>query len=322
MRGWKTLAAVGLVLIIGVGAVGVGAIVVLAQPSGQSGSYPRRPAGAQPQSEQRFEILAPWGGSTTARRLGVTLKELAPGDAKERQLPIHSGVLVETVQPGSPAEKAGIKVGDVFLKINGEFVRSIAQVRRLVNETAVAQQAIVTVYRDGKQLDVSVTPEPASPTQDLLPDDLRRTFDDFRNELPDWLDQSGRAQPRLFQEPFSNPDPRDPWYRGRPFDMSPGASRLGIVVQELGPQLAEYFKVKAGVLVTSVTPGSPAATGGLKAGDVITAVDGKDMKTPADVAQAVRSLPDGAAVALSVTRSGQPTTVKMKVGWRRGTWHV
>ena len=51
---------------------------------------------------------------------------------------------------------------------------------------------------------------------------------------------------------------------------SPGRGRLGVGIQELTPQLAEYFGTKDGVLVTSVEPETPAAKAGLKAGDVIT----------------------------------------------------
>jgi len=287
-------------------------------------------------------------GAPSDRRLGVTLKELTAADAKERKLPAHTGVLVETVQPKGPAEAAGIKVGDVILKINGEGARSIAQVRRLVNETAITQQALVTVFRDGKTIDVPVTPA-ASTTQELLSpgakkdlDDVRRKFEEFRRDLPRLRDrfreQLPRDLPRRFyfwsdpepdprsrpQDPFLVPRLPNPQFRWPLFESSPGASRLGIVVQELGTQLAEYFKVKDGVLVSSVTPQSPAANAGLKAGDVITGIDGKDVKAPDDLLRAIRGVPDGKEATLSVVRAGQPMTIKVKLagGGGRGVWHV
>jgi serine protease Do len=328
MRSWKVLAAVGAVV-----AVVACVIVASAQTEKPSGAYPRRLPGMA--NFDQFEIQAPWGGTTTARRLGVTLKELAPSEATERKLPGHSGVLVETVQPKSPAEKAGIKPGDVIIKINGEIARSIVQVRRLVNETPIGLNALVTVFRGGKTMDLSVAPEPASPSLDLLPDELENRLDEFRKQLP-------RNQPRWFQgpyyfwrEPAPGPDQRKqpntpdltpgaPFNRPRwpLFEWSPGAGRLGVVVQDLSPQLAEYFKVKGGVLIASVTPESAASRAGLKAGDVITAVDGKDVKTPDDLAKAIRDLPDGREVSLSIVRSGTPMTIRAKLGHASGVWHV
>jgi serine protease Do len=80
--------------------------------------------------------------------------------------------------------------------------------------------------------------------------------------------------------------------------------------------------VKGGVLVAAVTPESPAFRAGLKAGDIITAVDGQDVKTPDDLAKATRDLPDGREVSLSVVRNGSPLTIKVKLGNARGVWHV
>jgi serine protease Do len=312
----NVMAAAGAALFLGATAV------PLAQTAGQPGSSNRRYPPVAPQVEQRFEIQAPWGGSTTARRLGVTLKELTPAETTARKLPSHSAVLVETVQPKGPAEKAGMKSGDVILKVNLEPVRSIAQVRRLVNETAIAQQALVTIFRDGKTMDLFVTPEEASLTQDLLPDNLERRLEEFGRQLPRSLDQLRRSQPQLFGEPFTVPRMPSPQFRWPLNESSPGASRLGAVIQELGPQLADYFKVKAGVLVASVTSGSPAAQAGLKAGDVITALNGTDVKVPGDVARAIRDLPDGREVSLSIVRNGAAMTLKVKLGAGRGVWHV
>lgn len=329
MHSWKIRAAVGAVV-----ATLAGASAAAAQTGRPSGMYPPALPGA-PQIEQRYEIPAPWGGSTTARRLGVTLKELTPAEAKERKLPSHSGVLIESVIPKSAADKAGLKAGDVIVQINGESTRSIAQVRRLVNETPMNWNALVSVFRDGKKLDLSVTPEPASPTQDLLPNDLERRLDEFRKQMP-------RNEGRWFQGPFyfwrepapgpdqrkqpNTPDltPGAPFNRPRwpLFEWSPGAGRLGIVVQELGSQLADYFKVKGGVLVASVTPESPASRAGLKAGDVITALDGKDVKSPGELLNALRDLPDGREVSLSIVRNSAAMTIKVKLAAGRNVWHV
>jgi membrane-associated protease RseP (regulator of RpoE activity) len=316
MRSWKGLAVAAT---LAVAAAGAAADAIAA--GGQSGARRDPP---MPAIDQRFEL---WGAPRT-RLLGVTLRELTPAEAKERKLPTHAGVLVETVGSKGPAEAAGMKAGDVIVRINGENVRSIAQVHRLVNETPAGQGALVTVARDGKTMDLSVTPEtaPAGRANDDLRREIQRLFEDLRQRTPrgdefgryfDWGDPPPDQDRR--REPFAVPPPRFRWPL---FEWSPGASRLGIVIQGLEPQLAGYFKVKDGVLVASVTPDTPAAAAGLKAGDVITALDGKAVKTPDDLVRMVRDLPGGQEVSLSVVRSGAPLTIKLKLGASRGVWQV
>ncbi len=309
MRSWKVLAAVGAVVPV-VACV----IVASAQTDKPSGVYPRRLPGMA--SGERFEIQAPWGGSTTARRLGVTLKELTPAEAVKRQLPAHSAVLVETVQPKSAAEKAGIKPGDIVTRINGELARSIVQVRRLINETPIGQNALVTVLRGGKTLDLTVVPEPASPTVDLLPDELGKKLDEFRKQLP-------RNQPRWFQGgTVRRPAAAEPAVRVAALRVDARRRAAGRRRPGADSAARRYFKVKGGVLVASVTPESPASRAGLKAGDVITAIDGKDVKAPNDLLKAIRDLPDGQEVSLSAVRNSAPLTIKVRLGSARGVWHV
>ena len=55
---------------------------------------------------------------------------------------------------------------------------------------------------------------------------------------------------------------------------------------------------------------------------MITAIDGRDVRTPDDVLKAIRDLPDGREVSLSIVRSGAPVTIKVKLANTRGVWHV
>ncbi|MGH9163563.1 MAG: S1C family serine protease [Vicinamibacteraceae bacterium] len=85
---------------------------------------------------------------------------------------------------------------------------------------------------------------------------------------------------------------------------------MGVSVQPLTPQLAEYFGVKSGVLIFSVEADSPAAKAGLRAGDVVTAVEGRAVEDVAAIRRAVRDL-DNRDATLSVTRDGQSRSVKV-----------
>jgi serine protease Do len=250
-----------------------------------------------PQLESRLNLLA-LGGS----QLGVTLRDLDAAAVKLWKLPASTrGVLVETMQPGGPADKAGIRAGDVISDFDGEHVRSARQLRRLLGESPDGLAVNIGVIRDGRRLEFSVTPGPSGGGLD----------DSFAELLRRGLDGNLRGQGPIALDPQILHDrrPLDDW--------SSGAGRIGIVAQEMTPQLADYFGTKEGVLVSSIAEDSPAARAGLRAGDVITAVGGVAVKTPIDLSRAIRVIPDGQEVAIAVVRNRQALTVKVKLGGPR-----
>ena len=85
--------------------------------------------------------------------------------------------------------------------------------------------------------------------------------------------------------------------------------RLGVSVQEVTPDLAEYFAVTSGVMVASITPGSAAAKAGLKAGDVITAVNGKAVSSPNELVQALSAGAGTHDVNLTIVRDKKETSL-------------
>jgi hypothetical protein len=88
--------------------------------------------------------------------------------------------------------------------------------------------------------------------------------------------------------------------------------RLGVTVDSVGKQLAEYFGVKqgAGVLVTSVGKGSAAESAGIKAGDVIVKVDDESVQDAGDLHTAMRER-HGKALTLTIVRERRETTIKV-----------
>jgi serine protease Do len=272
------------------------------QAGGLSGSQRApREFRIDPQLESRLNLLA-LGGS----QLGLTLRDLDATAIKERKLPSAEGVLVETVQVGGPAEKGGIRAGDLISDFDGEHVRSVRQLRRLLGETPDGMAVKVGVIRDGRRMELSVTPGPSGPDlDDSFAELLRRGLDDNRRgQGPIPLEPQIPRERRLFN------------------DWSSGAGRLGLVTQEMTPQLADYFGAKEGVLVSSVAEDSPAARAGLRAGDVVTAVGGSTVKTAADLSRAIRAIPDGQEVAIAVVRSRQPLALKVKLAGTTPHWPV
>jgi serine protease Do len=96
-------------------------------------------------------------GKVTRGRLGVQISEVTRDVAESLGLGRARGAEVAMVEPGGPAEKAGVKVGDIILKFNGKDIEKSSDLPRQVGGSAVGSRATVTVWRRGQQLDLPVT---------------------------------------------------------------------------------------------------------------------------------------------------------------------
>ena len=208
----------------------------------------------------------------------------------------ESGVKVDEVEPNGAAEKAGVKAGDLITMFDGERVRSARQFARLVQETPPGRTVKMTVSRDRQQKDLQITPDSGrrGRTSVLIDGDrLRDQLGDLGDRLPP------------FNFNFDQPELES----GR---------RLGVSVQELTDQLASYFGVSRGVLVTAVTDGSPASRAGLKAGDVITSVNGNRIESRDDLVRALRDAADrrqaeAPEITIGIVRDKKESSVKATI---------
>ena len=225
--------------------------------------------------------------------IGVSVRDVEAGDKAAH------GVVVEEVTSDSPAAKAGLRAGDVVVEFDGERVRSVRQFTRLVQETVPGRRVPVAVERDGQRS--SLTVEPAEPENALraLRDRDWQAFDTYRGRV---------APPPVTVRP--SPAPRA-WAELEAF-MTRGGTAIGVTLDELEPQLAEYFGTKDGVLVRAVRENSAAAKAGLKAGDVITAVNERTVTSAADVRRELQRLSSD-EFTLSVVRDRKAMTIKGKV---------
>jgi membrane-associated protease RseP (regulator of RpoE activity) len=87
--------------------------------------------------------------------LGVGLTELTPELRAHFGVPEDAGVMVASVEDGSPADKAGVKVGDIIAALDGKDVKSSWDIRAQVRELKEGEQVPMTVYRDGKAQNLS-----------------------------------------------------------------------------------------------------------------------------------------------------------------------
>jgi serine protease Do len=275
---WKT-AALGAAL---AAAAGVGALVT-PTAHGQTRAV-------RAQSPRALEIIT--GGS----RIGVSIRDLEDADGTAVK-GVTAGVIVEDVSADSPAEKAGLRRGDAIVEFDGERVRSVRQLTRVVQETPAGRTVQAAIVREGQRSTVSITPREGS---------------GFRFE---GLEDLANLRYKVAPTPPRPPDaPRPPSPPIWGFDELIGRStnRLGISVSTLSPQLAEYFGTKEGVLVSSVTENSAAAKAGVKAGDVITSFNGTVVNDPSDVRRRVADLSDGDEFTIAVMRDKKAVTLKGK----------
>ena len=243
--------------------------------------------------QNRASVMRGWDMSARSARIGITVQEPESDDSKQAKI----GVIVEEVRSGGPAEKAGIKEGDAILEFDGDRVRSVRQFTRLVQESAVGRSVPVVLSRNGGRTTVNVTPEGSA------------YDDDFAFRLLDGVRIARPATP-----PTPPPTPRAaPLPPGFDNFFRLSGRRLGVTLESLDDQLAGYFGVKEGVLVKSVERDSVAEKAGLKAGDVITTVNGRKIYETSDVTRAIDRSDDGAEFTIEVMRDKKPQTLKGKL---------
>ena len=228
--------------------------------------------------------------------LGVYGEDITSDNVSKYHLSEPRGVGVTQVVADSPAAKAGLRHDDVILRLDGENVTSVRKLNRLVSEIAPDHKVRITISRNGSEQEVTAT--------------IGK-----RNNLTNARDLF-KANPRTwkFEGPMITPD-KMPNFSEMPdnsndFAIILGNSRrIGVSTMELTKQLADYFGITGGrgVLVTSVSEDGPAAKAGVKAGDVITAVDGEPVDSPSDVARAINRKKDG-DVTLTVIRNRSQQT--------------
>ncbi len=252
--------------------------------------------------KRRVEIVRIGGGA----RLGVGLEDVKSEDLARLGLGDERGALVKDVEEGSPAEKAGLKAGDLILRYQGENVLSAAQLARLVRETPAGRKVSLEVSRQG------------------VIEKLTATLAERKGRVQVGDNSFEFEMPELPEIPPVPPAPGRAWDRehGRSFFFhdffGDRPARLGIRYQELGDQLAKHFKVEEGaVLVTSVDEDGPAAKAGVKAGDVIVEVDGKPIKDGSTFREQVAHLEPGAEARLTVKREGRSLDLKLTVGGKK-----
>ena len=242
--------------------------------------------GALASAEQAVRVFG--GGS----QIGVSIRDFNDDELKAGKA--ANGVLVEDVETDGPAQKAGFKAGDVVTDYDGERVRSTRQFIRLVQETADGRSVSAMVLRDGQRVPLTVQPRQGGLFK-------------FWNGSED---NAFRLAPKVMPPGIFKDDLMSP-----KFDVFVAGvtGQLGLSVEELTPQLGEYFGATDGVLVKTVRDNSNASRAGVKAGDVITSVNGGSVSSAVDLRRLAQRLEDGDEFTLAIVRDKKPMTLKGKI---------
>lgn len=209
--------------------------------------------------------------------LGVFLRDVTPEDVEELGLPEERGVFLVEIAEDSPAEKAGLQKGDVIVEYQSLPVMSVKQFQRMVGDTPPGRNSEIKLFRDKRAMNLTAEIGKGNPS--------RRVIQKFGMPGPHI-----EGDNRIFK---FKPGTGDGYLEFLP-DLMDGLSwgkpLLGIEGAAMTRQMADYMGIdqEEGVLVMNVLADSPAEKAGIKAGDVITAVNGKEVGDPRELRNSLK----------------------------------
>lgn len=228
----------------------------------------------------------PRSGATPRAYLGIEIQGVQPSQEFSTPRLAGAGVLIAEVISGTPAEEVGLKAGDRILSIDGESVQSGADLATIIQSHQPGDEVNLEVQSPGeeaRQITVTLAENPDQPGQARL--GIRYV------PLQSLPDQQGD------QMPFEMPD----------IPFAPGSGSLPSGISQA-------------VLVSEVTSGSPAEAAGLKAGDLIIAIDGNPVGDPQTLVEAIGQHKPGDTVQLTVFQfqesqpEGQQNDIEVTLG--------
>lgn len=218
------------------------------------------------------------GGKVERPYIGISMQAVTDELAGHFDLKDRDGAVVMETAKGAPADKAGVRAMDIIRRIDGRVMKSTNDVQKYILSRSVGSSVDIEVLRNGKKENYSVKLEQMPDNYGLAPSE----------SVPTPLSKKGGAG--LLDE-------------------------FGIRLQKLTPEMARSLDVSGseGVAVTEVKAGSPADKAGLKPGDVITQINGVEVK---DESEAEKALKDGGrnnSSVLLVNRSGTPMFLVVQI---------
>jgi len=212
--------------------------------------------------------------------LGVVIQTVSAEIAESLGMDEAKGALVQSVADGSPADKAGIKAGDVIVTFDDKSVSEMRRLPKIVAETDIGKSVPVKVFRNGELVTLKVNV----------------------GELKENPAKVAKDKPHKQVKPTSGSE----------------IEELGLVVAKINQAQRDKYELEPeekGVVITSVNKDGSAAKKGLQPGMVITAVTQRPVTTPKDVQNAVDAAKKAGrpSVLLQVSRGGSERFVALKL---------
>jgi serine protease Do len=207
-------------------------------------------------------------GHVVRGRIGVEIRDVDAAFAEAFGLGRPRGALVQSVEAGGPAEKAGVKPGDIILGVNGQNIDHYGELSLLISNMRPGTDVRLSVWRERRAQDLSVKIA-------LVSDDAGK----------------GAAKPAKGQ------------------GGSGQAERLGLTVRALSAEEKQEAQTTGSLVVETVT--GPAQAGGVQPGDIILGINGKPVRTTADLVAAAKIA--GKTVALLIQRQDQQIFMPLRL---------
>lgn len=240
--------------------------------------------------------------------LGVMTQTVDNEIAEAFDLKVEYGAVVNEVVKDSPADKAGFQEGDVIIDINGKQINDAEDLVDYIHDSEAGTKITVTLMRSDNKIAKEVTLDEQADR--LLKRKIIKRFprvyfhdDDDNNNT--WKKDHYYLHDDDFDFDFDWDDYRH-------------SSYIGVKISDMTDQLRSFFGVKedVGVLIAVVEDDGPAGKAGLKAGDVIISVDGKEVENNIDVRRLIGKKEAGEQVDIVVVRNKEQKSFKIEVGKR------
>jgi membrane-associated protease RseP (regulator of RpoE activity) len=237
------------------------------------------PAAANGWDEEK-EIIIVKDNDDDGVWLGVQIDDLTSKLRREMDANTRRGVVIIDVVEDSPAERAGLQKDDIIIKFNNRKILRATDLTRAIRKHEVGDKVTVEIERDQEVLELNV---------------------ELGERSGEWVHKLKIPELHKLEN----------------FDVevfSTGAG-LGLQFQEMDADLAEYFGAdpEQGLLVTKVKEDGPAEKAGVKSGDILLSIDGKEINEPDDVKDILKEYDEGDIVEVEILRKEETQTLEVEL---------